>query len=151
MSSLTKRTTSEINTLGERRSWFISSALFQRADPSLWLQGPCVWFRSTIFILSPHFSVFLKKRWIIASYFKPRFGSHLCGTYIEVSHLIIFNYTSLQSCEKNVGQTSSTMFLFLADRHGKRDRWETSLMCVCVCVYFPRRGISGYQSLVPFN
>ncbi len=47
-----------------------------------------------------------------------------------ILHLIIFNYRSLQSTEKNVGQTSSTIFLFLAERHSKPDRWETSLKCV---------------------
>lgn len=146
MSSLGKLRTSDINTTGDFPNVLVHiKCPFLERRSSLWLQGPRVWFRSPIFILSSHFPVFLKR--IMSSYFKPRFGYHLCGTYIEVSHLIIFNYGSLQSCEKNVRQTSSTMFLFLADGHGERDRWETSLMCV----YFLRRVQSGYQGLVPFN
>lgn len=45
-----------------------------------------------------------------------------------ILHLIIFNYRSLQSSEKNVGQTSSTIFLFLAERC-----WQVgNLFEVCV-------------------
>lgn len=163
MSSSTKERTSEINTARQKR---VSNVLPHINCPFLERRSFLYNFRDSDFSFQGLKEVFLFD-FIVPSLFyqyiyhilleeagglnhpiSPTFRfSSLCGTQVAVSHLIIFNYRSLQSSEKNVGQTSSTIFLFQAERRSKSDRWETSLMCVYLihCVQ------SGHQSSVPFN
>ncbi len=139
MSSSTKGRTSEINTARQKRvsnvllhiKWpFLErrSFLYDFRDTDFSLQGLFVWFSSTVLILSSYSS--WRGRRIRSSQFTHVWVLISLWGAGWILHLIIFNYRSLQSTEKNVGQTSSTIFLFLAERHSKPDRWETSLKCV---------------------